>query len=430
MSNYNGGAGLNQQVLNNLSENIYNSVYPDFFKGQKEINNFNIKSVSWDITRAPVFDLTPSERAKSFLKEQLNQSLKDATLISQLEAYIDESVITFELSVPAFKVTIETTDGKTSPPIDGSIAVYLQAQINTDDKLTAEITKAEINIDGEPTLVWILNNIVLPEVENQLNKILLQGIQLPELKFGDVALSTPVPVLDNQTLLVFAALSNQGATVPPEPGSAWPQNKFFALSDEILIETVADEVLKKTQKSGSAGTKIAIISFEASYNVGVDNPGIEFAGGSSLAINVDAYGSGSVKVKADFGVWKPSVTLGLGIKASPKVSGAVQVDSSNNVIVKFLSVNDFKVELDISGVPGWLDKFISEIISFLTKPIAQLIGSLLTGISFKVYEIPEFTINEGGIKLDILVSNIGIGTITDSGNKKVLAVTGDVEVKK
>jgi len=430
MSNYNGGAGLNQQVLNNMSKNIYDSLYPDFFKGQKEIDKFNIKTVSWDITQAPVFDLNPSEKTKMFLKEQLNKSVTDTTLISQLEAYIDESVITFELSVPTFEVTIELTNGTTSQPINSSIDVYLQAQITTDNKLTAEIIKAEINIDDEPTLVWILNNLVLPEVEDQLNKTLMQGIQLPQLKFGGVTLSTPVPVLNNQTLLVFAALSSQGATVPPAPGSAWPQDKFFALSDETLIETVTSEVLKNTQKSGTASKKISIIKLSASYNVGVNNPGVQFAGGSNLTVNVDAFGGGSVKVKADFGIWKPSVTLGLNIKASPKVNGQVQVDSSNDVNVKFLSVDDFKVTLELSGIPSWLDKFISEIISFLTKPIAQLIGSLLTGISFKVYQIPEFNIDTDGIKLDILVSDIGINTMTDSGNKELLDVTGNVDVEK
>jgi hypothetical protein len=197
-----------------------------------------------------------------------------------------------------------------------------------------------------------------------------------------------------------------------------------------LIETVAAEVLKSTQKSDSVSKKIAIIKLKASYKVGVDNPGVEFAGGSKLTVNVDAFGGGSVKVKADFGIWKPSVTLGLSIKATPKVNGQAQVDSSNDVIVKFLSVDDFKVELDFSGVPGWLDKFVSEIISFLTKPIAQLIGSMLTGISFKVYQIPEFKIDEDGINLDILVSGIGIDTMTDSGNKELLSVTGSVDVEK
>ncbi|NIM17001.1 MAG: hypothetical protein GTO45_33960 [Candidatus Aminicenantes bacterium] len=430
MANYNGGAGLNQQVLNNISKDIYDSVYPTFFKGQVEINNFNIKSVSWDITQAPVFDLNPSQRALAFLKEAVKKEVHDSTLVNQLESFIDESVITFELSVPKFEVTIETGDGDTSPPVDGSIDVYLQADIDADDKLVASIIKGEVNIQGEPTLVWILNHVVLPVVQDQLNKILLKGVPLPALEFGGVKLSTPAAALENETLLVFAALSSQGTTVPPAPGSAWPQDKFFALSDDVLIETVAAKALESTQKSGSASTKIAILKLEAKYSVGVKNPIVELNTGNKLTVGVDAFGSGSVKVKADFGFWKPSVTLGLGITASPKVNGEVSVDSANNVKVKFVSVDDFKVKLDIANVPDWLDKFISEIISFLTKPIAQLIGKLLTGISFTVYKIPEFEIDENGIKVDILVSDIGISTMTDSGNKKLLTVTGDVEVKK
>ncbi|MFC2140688.1 hypothetical protein ACFLQP_00130 [Acidobacteriota bacterium] len=429
MANYNGGAGLNQQALNKLSKDIYDSVYPTFFKGEIEIGKFGIKKITWDITQTPVFDLNPSEKAISILKEMASNKLDDTGLINQLHSYIEESVITFELSVPVFEVTVETTEGDTSLPIKGSITVYNQAEITVDNKLVGKIIDAEIGIEGEPTLVWILNHIVLPVVEDQLNKILLKGIQLPTLSFGDVKISTPVAALESETLLAFAALSSHGPTEPPEPGSPWPQDKFFALSDHILIETVAVEVLKNTQQSGRAHTTIGTLSLEASYTAGVKNPSVQLTGGNQLTMGVVAYGSGTLKAQ----LWPfPAASLGIGFKANPVVSARVSVDESNNVIVKLLSVNDFKLEIDIPGMPGWLKSFLSGIISFLTRPIVQLIGTLIlqTISSFVVYTIPEFTIDLEGKKLDILVSGIDISTITDSGNKKLLTVTGDVEVKK
>ncbi len=146
-------------------------------------------------------------------------------------------------------------------------------------------------------------------------------------------------------------------------------------------------------------------------------------------MGVEAYGGGTLYAK----LWPfPAASLGITIKASPVVSAQVSVDESNNVKVKLLSVNDFKVEIDIPGMPGWLKKFISDIISFLTGPIVELISNLIlqTISSFVVYKIPEFTIDIEGKKLDILVSGIDISTMADSGNKKLLTVIGEVEVKK
>ncbi|UCH94714.1 MAG: hypothetical protein JSV88_31250 [Candidatus Aminicenantes bacterium] len=426
MSNYDCGAGLDQQFLNQVSKELYDACYPTFFSGKVNVGKFEIADVKWDITQAPVFNLNPSEKAISALKDAVSAELDDMDLVSQLHSYIEDEAITFELSVPAFKVTVETEIGEISPSIQGSIDVYCQAEITVENKLVGSIIKAEINIEGKPILQLILNKVVLPIVEKHLNKTLLKGIELPNLSFEGITLSTPAAFLENQTLVAVSALS--GVTGPPTMGSPWPKDKLFCLGDSAFIETAAGEALKSLHKSGSTGESIGTLYFSAGYNIGISNPRVELRSGNQFSLSVDAYSSGTFKAGLKYTPFQFSQTITF--RASPKITAAISVAASNQVIVTFLSVDDFKVEIDISGIPSWLNKFMSEILSFLTKNISNIIGSMLTGFKFNVFKIPQIEINEEDLHLIIEMSDIGVTTMVDSGNKKLALVSGDVEVKK
>ena len=426
MSNYDCGAGLDQQFLNQVSKELYDACYPTFFSGKVNVGKFEIADVKWDITQAPVFNLDPSEKAISALKDAVSAELDDMDLVSQLHSYIEDEAITFELSVPAFKVTVETEIGEISPSVQGSIDVYCQAEITAENKLVGSIIKAEINIQAEPVLQWILNKLVLPIVEEYLNKTLLKGIELPNLPFEGITLSTPVAFIENQNLLAVSALS--GVTEPPAEGSPWPKDKLFCLGDSAFVETAAREAVKSLHQSGSIGESIGPLYFKAGYSIGITNPRVELASGNQFSLGVDAYSSGTFTAGIKFPPLSFSQTITF--RASPKITAAISVDASNEVIVTFLSVDDFKVEIDISGIPSWLKKFMSEILSFLTKNIAQVIGSMLKGYTFNLFKIPQIEINEQDLHLIIEMSDIGVTTMIDSGNKKLALVSGDVEVKK
>lgn len=426
MSNYDCGAGLDQQFLNKVSKELYDACYPTFFSGKVNVGKFEIADVKWDITQAPVFNLNPSEKAISALKDAVSAELDDTDLVSQLHSYIEDEVITFELSVPAFKVTVETEIGEISLSVQGSIDVYCKAEITEENMLVSSIIKAEINIEGEPILQLVLNKIVLPIVEKQLNKTLLKGIELPNLSYEGITLSTPVAFIENQTLVAVSALS--GVTAPPAEGSPWPKGKLFCMGDSAFVEAAAVEAVKSLHQSGSIGENIGPLYFNAGYAIGITNPRVELASGNQFSLSVDAYSSGTFTAGIKFPPLSFSQTITF--SASPKITAAISVDASNEVIVTFLSVDDFKVKIHISGIPSWLEKFMSEILSFLTKNIAKIIGSMLTNFKFNVFKIPQIEINEQDLHLIIDMSDIGVTTMLDSGNKKLALVSGDVEVKK
>ncbi len=193
-------------------------------------------------------------------------------------------------------------------------------------------------------------------------------------------------------------------------------------------KTTAVEAVKSLHQSGSIGESIGPLYFKAGYSIGITNPRVELASGNQFSLGVDAYSSGTFTAGIKFPPLSFSQTITF--RASPKITAAISVDASNEVIVTFLSVDDFKVEIDISGIPSWLKKFMSEILSFLTKNIAQIIGSMLKGYTFNLFKIPQIEINEQDLHLIIEMSDIGVTTMIDSGNKKLALVSGDVEVKK
>lgn len=307
--------------------------------------------------------------------------------------------------------------------------MYCQADISDKSKLELSVIKAEATIKADPDLEWIVNNIVLPEVEDQINAALLKGIDIPPLTFKGVTLATPVVALQSQTLLGFAALSTNGATQPPVPGSSWPQGQVFVLASPATIDVALAAVLAGTQKSGTAGTSIGPLSFSASYTIGVSDPDVGLKGGDQLSVGVDASGGGSVQAKLDL-FWKPKVTLGLSITASPDVTAQVTIDGSNDVIIAFKTVNKFDVKIDIPGIPSWLEKFASHIISFLTSQLAKFIGIFLTGLSFKVFSISPISIEEDGVSLQIDLKNLAVSTFTDVGGVKTLSLGGTLDVEK
>lgn len=432
MSNYNLGAGMNEKVLNEMAGEIYSACYPTLFKGSVAVNKFNVATVDWDVTEAPVFDLKPSANALKRLKNSIDKELeaKDKDLAAGLQAYIEKDVITLRVTVPKIVIRMTATGGKPSPKVTGSVWVDCQADISIDNILNFAIIDADIDLEGEEMMQWILNTSVLPMVKDHLNKTVLKGIPLPRLSSGDITLSTPAAMMENETLTVFAALSTQGATEPPEGDSQWPADKSFVFADTMLMDMAAMEVLKGVKESGSAGTKILILSFQAGYQVGLKNPRVEIDTGDQVSVTVDAYGGGTVKATLDTGLFKIPVTLGMNITATPKIEAGLSVDEQNRFTVTFDKVQDFHVEIDLRHVPKLIDKFASGIISFLTKPLVKLITGMLKGKQIHVFTIPVIKIAEEGVHAEVFLKELAFNDMTDSGGKKLLTVSGEIDIEK
>ena len=144
-----------------------------------------------------------------------------------------------------------------------------------------------------------------------------------------------------------------------------------------------------------------------------------------MSVSVTAYGGGGGDAKCGFLKGSPKIK----ISAQPKVTGKIYIDN-NLVIVQFESVDDFKVHLDISGIPHWMEKAVSGMISFFTKRISQLIGQLLKGLQIPIYSIPKISFTIDGVTLIINLNNQLLSVVTGPDNKILAVVKSEPQVNQ
>jgi hypothetical protein len=144
-----------------------------------------------------------------------------------------------------------------------------------------------------------------------------------------------------------------------------------------------------------------------------------------VSVSVTAYGGGGGD--GNCGILKCSPKLK--ISAQPKVTGKIYIDN-NVVIVQFESIDDFKVHLDISGIPHWMEKAVSGMISFFTGKISQLIGQLLKGLQIPIYSIPKISFTIDGVTLIINLNNQLLSVVTGPDNKILAVVKSEPQVNQ
>ena len=427
MANYDVVSGFDLATLNSLSGQIYEALYPEFFSDTIVINNEFIYSVTYDAKKPLVFDFNPSKEARQFLKDNACRQA-EVELKSALEEYIETDVITIGAVIPELNLGLKKV--KDSTPIQFPVSFKAGASIDVteNNEVIIRLLTAGIKIPGEPVFEDIVNQFVIPVLIEKINDFLAKGFKIPPFDFGFISFSTPVPAIQNNTLVAFAALSSKGASVPPDTGN-WPANRVFGFFDNDVADIVIEHFVKDLQKAGEAksSTNIGIcdLKLDAKYSVGLRNPSFKAESGNVASVGIEAYGGGSASLKCGF--IHPSV--GVGITASPDVKAGVVVDKNNKLNIVFKSVNDFKVGIDIKNLPSILKKALDFIVNAIAGPVVKLIGSLLSGLTIPVYTIPEIPVTIKEKSVVITLDNLEVDTFTEQGGGKYVGAEGSVLVK-
>ena len=167
------------------------------------------------------------------------------------------------------------------------------------------------------------------------------------------------------------------------------------------------------------------LEVDAWYDIGIEDAHYTFNPDNSVSVSVTAYGGGGADAKC--GILKGSPKLK--ISAQPKATGKICIDS-NVVIVRFESIDDFKVNLEIWGIPHWMEKAVSGMISFFTERISRLIGQLLKGLQIPLYSIPKISFTIDDVTLDVNLVNQLLSVVTGPGNKILAVVKSDPQVNQ
>lgn len=432
MGNYNAIAGISEQNLNRLAEQVYSNLYTTskIFKDTKVLDKLLLYSVSYDVTTPPVFTLASSGMAREALVEASRKFATDNETLAELETMIDEGTVSFDLSISSVIISVVLKKGE-APIVDlkASLSAGCSIEINNEGKIVPRIVSAKIKLPGYELIEKALDAVALPIIIEMVNKFISKGFTLPLIKFAGANFSHPLARIENNTLVTYAALEKMGPTVLPHQ-QAWPLDKTFAYFDKYIGECAAAKGLENTQKSGTAELdlpiipKISYLMLKASYTCGVKDPVFDLRQGVETGITFTAYGGGKLSIQI---TGLPAVTASFTVSATPTSSAVLKLENGQLFYI-LQHINDFSVyiDLDISvlPVPKFIKDMINGAISFVLKPIAQLFGEILRGLTAMICNIKPFEFDVSGAKVVIQLTNNVIATSTGPDEKKLVSIEG------
>jgi hypothetical protein len=162
----------------------------------------------------------------------------------------------------------------------------------------------------------------------------------------------------------------------------------------------------------------------ASFLCGVKDPVFEFKEGIETGNTFTAYGGGKLSIQI---TGLDPVSASFTVAATPTASSVLQL-AGGQLIYSLQHINDFKVYIDLNlsflPLPDFIKKLINDSLSFILKPIAQLIGEILHGLTIKICNIKPVEFEISGVKMTISLADNTIATTTGPDNKKLVCVEG------
>jgi hypothetical protein len=395
--------GLDVAAMDAAAREIYRSLYPRVFTGSEHVDHDGLKfDVSWDVTGPPRVDLTIPPEGPAILREHLADFTPPGEISNAavVDAYLGELEDTaFQLLIDSMTMTI-AGEGHATVPVTVTIFIHVES---TAGKLNLVPVKA-IGTTPSPDDEWVLNQVILPEAMKLAHE-LFPGIDLPPLRFGNIALTAPVVTITPTHAVAMANLEGSAAPTPPYP-SSWPGSPFFVvLSDAAKLRVAQD---------GTAGLRGKRFGSEGSVDIGI---GDAHFGATAIINNVaitstshdgspafafDGDIGGNVNAGIKIGCTTFGVNYTLYAKPNPHGVISLRIDG-RSVSARTAQLDVFVLLITPDGSP------IEWLLSALTTPLLQavvaafspVISQAFNGISFPVMDLPDVPIDLGGVRLTV-----------------------------
>ncbi|SUJ30409.1 Uncharacterised protein [Sphingobacterium spiritivorum] len=401
--NYNIVMGTDNKTLNPLVQQIYQKIYPNIFKGSKDIVTELFLAVSYDINEPPVIDLSQSVQLKkedfqSYYTSELSE--EELFLDVQEEALILNmlSKATFQACFPNINLKLKLKDTSLlNINIKVSAKVNIQTSIEgKQNYLSATILTADLEIkDAEDYKKYIdeLKKYILPLLIHVLNKDLLDKIKLPALTFKDVTVSLPIPVVEKSFVTAYSCI---GARQPDTYTSLnWPAETVFAGIDSHAIETMAaiPFPLKKEKEFSwkiISGHVLAQVFNPRAFVIQADG---------SIEGKIDAELLAQLTLKKGFF----KISFGPHGKATIKATFKPVVHNGRLLLtVKDLNIPKLDIDFGIAKWAEYLLKPLSFGLSLaLNEIFLPLVSAILRQIEIPIMHFPTISFEIKGITFNI-----------------------------
>jgi hypothetical protein len=331
--------------------------------------------------------------------------------------------VAFTIKVPKISFTLNYSQDNAvhNPPTilpNVSLAVGAVVGVETSkNPPTIQVQGASAVADtGNPVLNGILNEAVVPFVLALLNKQLLAPMNIPTLSFDNITVAAPSLAIQNGFLLAYTAVGNVSPSIPP-PNSAWPTDGVFAAVDATIIAAAGSAAIAAIGRIGQ--------SFDTGPFTG--NVTVNLGSLSGVKVNRNGTLSATLGFSAGAGItwhtpnWLPNISFSASASGSIAATLGASVSGGSLVVtihsLDKIDISSFDFEgIPIGGIPGVSD-LENWLINQMIKPI---INRALSGMSFKVYQIPPIHIPIGS-GLTITLPTVGTQELDDVGKAFLVA---------
>ena len=430
---FNVAAGMYQSTLNSVLQQVYNALYPDLLKGNIDIKKVDISSVDFDIQAPPSVKLVPSGEANAFIKAAFETAFETACDAKRAEpgyevltvAASDKSAAlkmassaTFTANVSKLALTVYYANGSSSKIPSASLVVHATITVDgSDSDMTVKILGATITIPNEPAMTGVLNNALVPYLIDYLNTKILGPIKIPPLAYKSLALSAPLPVVQQSYLTAFSALGSTPPTVPAP--LSWPKDGIYVAIDISTMEAAARTIFPLGPQdnfrwkifSGHVGATLNTPTISSINADGSINAMIEANASCQLTMKT----SWPLK-NISFG---PSATASLACTLRPLIEyGELKI------VPEGIPIPNFSFDW---GISGWANRLFSPLETGLAAALNANLGPLIANAlkipGIPIIKIPAISIDFEGGKIQFAIDR-AVPSCLDS----LLVVTTKVTV--
>jgi hypothetical protein len=400
MTSYDIVVGLDNPTLNSELAMIYQAIYPNLFTGKIDINSSGIASIGFDVKAAPVADLAPPASARAHIEHAFHghASLTADMPAPERELLIDRAVgATFGLSAPQLQLTVNYSNESPPTVVDAGLSVTAIITTGTDQTgqnyVSLQAIAAAISIPSDPALAEIINSIGIGPALKYINGTVLSPFKIPPLQYNSLLISLPVPAIQDEFALAFAALGSTQPDVPDPYG--WPGNTVFFGSDAAVLVAAANTQLPLGPSSGfsweaitgSAGAQIGPLG---PGNVTINNDG-------SLSVGLPCNAWAQLVLHTPW--WLPDFSFGPSATAIPAATAIPSV-VDGVLLVTIDSIDDLTFNFSWGNIPDWVMPILGPLLSGLADALGALLAVLITqavrGLQIPVLTLPDVKIPIGG----------------------------------
>lgn len=424
--------GASQSQLNSVGAVLYKQLYPNLFTGSIQVEALNL-TVAYDVQQPPTLNLNPpTAQERAALTQRAHEAAAAAgELTAEAKAVLSalmDSTVLLSITAPQIAVTLTAAD-KSKTSLTVSASAVCQADIDpTTGRIQLTTLHATVSQWTDPTVQWVLDNVISPQVLKILDQY-LSGITLPPLTIAGVTLSSPIVVVQDSMLIALTTLQRNGPPTPPPSGTSWPRANFFSLLDTAVVDAAAAyqvaQLNPQFDKSGSASWTVFRVHWGANLTLG--NPSIGIGNGFHLSLQLG--GGVNAGLSARLVVWNPSINFGVGFSTNPNPGGTVglRVDASNRILLSIQKVDSFGIAIQIPGLPSWANDALGWVTGVitdgLTSALVPAVNAFIQGLRFSVFTIPTIPVDAGPVHVKVEPTGISVGNFAG-----MVAATGSLQV--